>query len=599
MQQDFNEHVSHLPKHLLEYVVDQNYIHYTAIDQAVWRYVMRQNVNYLPSVCHGSYLEGLEKTGISIESIPSMYGMSRILKDIGWYAVAVDGFIPPTIFMEFQAHNVLVIAADIRRIDHIGYTPAPDILHEAAGHAPIIADPDYADYLKRFGEIGSKAFSSSEDMVLFEAIRELSILKEAPQIENDVINQAEKKLLDLQNNLTSLSEMAKIRNLHWWTVEYGLIGKLDSPKIYGAGLLSSISESVNCLSENVLKIPYTIDASNVTFDITKEQPQLFVAKNFKHLNLVLDEFSNKMAYKVGGDYAIELAIDYPDIATCVLDSGVQISGLFQELIKKTTNNSDNHSVVYLKTNGPTALSYNNKEIQNHGVSFHRDGFGCPIGEIINIKNLNSLKNQLNKIVKVKYDTGVEIEGCLFDYIENDNQEIIILSFKNCIVKYFTESNNRKNESILFEPSWGIFDLLIGEKIISSYPGAADKNSFPIKKIDFKSKTIQPVFSQKEKALHDLYASVRDIREFTHLNSTPWIPPHHQDELLRILELLKIEFKNDWLLTLEICELTYAYEFDDKIYKLAHAYLMSIKKTHPQYQKLILDGLNSIDDVLYK
>ena len=122
MEKSYNQHVPHLPKHLLQYVVDQNYTHYTSIDQAVWRYVMRQNVNYLPSVCHGSYLEGLKKTGLGIESIPSMYGMSRILKDIGWYAVAVDGFIPPTIFMEFQAHNVLVIAADIRQINHIGYT---------------------------------------------------------------------------------------------------------------------------------------------------------------------------------------------------------------------------------------------------------------------------------------------------------------------------------------------------------------------------------------------------------------------------------------------------------------------------------------------
>jgi phenylalanine-4-hydroxylase len=37
-----------------------------------------------------------------------------------------------------------------------------------------------------------------------------------------------------------LSEMAQIRNLHWWTVEYGLIGTLDNPKIYG--LLSSIGK---------------------------------------------------------------------------------------------------------------------------------------------------------------------------------------------------------------------------------------------------------------------------------------------------------------------------------------------------------------------
>jgi phenylalanine-4-hydroxylase len=56
-----------------------------------------------------------------------------------------------------------------------------------------------------------------------------------------------------------LSEMAQIRNLHWWTVEYGLIGTLDNPKIYGAGLLSSIGAW--CMTDEVQKIPYSIDAA--------------------------------------------------------------------------------------------------------------------------------------------------------------------------------------------------------------------------------------------------------------------------------------------------------------------------------------------------
>jgi phenylalanine-4-hydroxylase len=64
-----------------------------------------------------------------------MYGMNRILTEIGWAAVAVDGFNPT--FMEFQAYNVLVIASDIRQLEHIEYTPAPDIIHEGAGHAPL------------------------------------------------------------------------------------------------------------------------------------------------------------------------------------------------------------------------------------------------------------------------------------------------------------------------------------------------------------------------------------------------------------------------------------------------------------------------------
>ena len=70
---------------------------------------MRKNIQYLSKTAHESYVEGLKKTGIEIDQIPSMYGMNRILKKIGWAAVAVDGFIPPNAFMEFQAYKVLVI----------------------------------------------------------------------------------------------------------------------------------------------------------------------------------------------------------------------------------------------------------------------------------------------------------------------------------------------------------------------------------------------------------------------------------------------------------------------------------------------------------
>ena len=51
--------------------------------------------------------------------------------------------------------------------------------------------------------------------------------KEAPQIDKSLVQQAEDKVLNLQSNISSLSEMAKIRNLHWWTVEYGLIGSIN------------------------------------------------------------------------------------------------------------------------------------------------------------------------------------------------------------------------------------------------------------------------------------------------------------------------------------------------------------------------------------
>ena len=165
--------LSRIPEHLLQYCVQQPYDLYTWQDHAVWRFVMRQNVAYLGRYAHEKYIQGLKETGINIDKIPDMHTMNQILSKTGWAAVAVDGFIPPSAFMEFQAHKILVIAADIRTIDQIEYTPAPDIIHEAAGHAPIIADPEYAAYLRYFGEVGSKAFSSAADYELYEAIRHL------------------------------------------------------------------------------------------------------------------------------------------------------------------------------------------------------------------------------------------------------------------------------------------------------------------------------------------------------------------------------------------------------------------------------------------
>src|SRR5450432_2581683 len=239
-----NSAVAALPKHLLQFAVDQRYDDYTSVDHAVWRFIMRQNVFFLKEYAHKVYFQGLLDTGISFDRIPRIQEMKDILGQIDWGAVAVDGFIPPAAFMEFQAYKVLVIACDMRQINHIEYTPAPDIVHEAAGHAPIIVDQEYADYLQRFGAVGAKAMSSSRDCELYEAIRHLSILKELPNPEPNELAEATKLVEERQKNLGDPSEMALLSRFHWWTVEYGLIGPMDNPKIYGAGLLSSIGESV-------------------------------------------------------------------------------------------------------------------------------------------------------------------------------------------------------------------------------------------------------------------------------------------------------------------------------------------------------------------
>ena len=246
-----------------------------------------------------------------------MEGMNRILKEIGWAAVSVDGLFLLLLLWNFKP-IMFVIAADMRTLEHIGYTPAPDIIHEAAGHAPIIANPEYAEYLRRFGQIGAKAIASGYDQEVYEAIRKLSQVKEDPNAAKEDINRAEAKVLELQSMDVEASELAKIRNLHWWTVEYGLIGDIESPKIYGAGLLSSIEESTYCLSDEVKKLSYSIQAANQSFDITNPQPQLYVTPNFAHLSYVLEEFADQMSLRRGGLEGILKLVDSKQLGTIEL-----------------------------------------------------------------------------------------------------------------------------------------------------------------------------------------------------------------------------------------------------------------------------------------
>lgn len=573
---ELNEVTQKLPKHLHKYIVNQSYEEYTAQNQAVWRYVMRINVNYLSKVAHSSYVQGLKKAGISIEGIPRMEGMNRILKDIGWAAVSVDGFIPPNAFMEFQAYNVLVIASEIRTIDHITYTPAPDIIHEAAGHAPIIANPEYAEYLRRFGEIGSKAISSSKDHEMYEAVRLLSILKEDPNSSQNEIIQAQNKVEFLQNNMGVLSEMAQIRNLHWWTVEYGLIGDLKTPEIYGAGLLSSIGESKSCLKPEVKKIPYTIEAAQKNFDITKPQPQLFVTPDFAHLSLVLEQFANTMGLRKGGLSGIHKLIDSKNLGTIELSTGLQVSGIFTNVI------SDEGNPIYVQTNGPTILATRDKELIGHGTHYHADGFGSPIGALkgINIpienmspRDLEAYQIYEGKQITLEFTGGVIVSGEVITGTRDLRGRILLISFKNCTVTY--------KDQVLFEPSWGIYDMAVGKEVVSAYAGPADINSFEdLGKIS-ETKTQKIRYSKSEKELYQLYKKVKDLREDDLIN---------EDQLKEIFEVLQKKYKNDWLLALELYELAFQKDFLTQKVFLKH---LQILKENDMFTKLISDGLELI------
>jgi len=575
---DFNNaQVAALPGHLKQFIVEQHYEKYTPVDQAVWRYVMRQNYSYLKHVAYYPYIKGLQCAGLSIERIPDLQTMNDHLGRIGWGAVTVDGFIPPSAFMEYQAYRVLVIAADIRQLSHIEYTPAPDIIHESAGHAPIIADMDYNNYLSYFGSIGAKAMFSAKDFEQYEAIRHLSILKEAADADEFEIAKAEKRLEYISANMGEPSEMALLSRLHWWTVEYGLIGTLEDPRIYGAGLLSSIGESASCLSGDVAKLWYNIDTVNYSYDITKPQPQLFVTESFQNLIDVLETFADTMAFRRGGAEGLVKAIECRNPATAVYSSGLQVTGIFTDMGLDAQDR-----LTFLRTTGPSALAMDGKELPGHGKHYHRDGFSSPVGRLkdiaIPLEDMNSAQLEqygirLMDTALLEFESGIVLTGLVKAVHQTQEGRTFMVTFENCTVK-------EDNGNVLFQPEWGLYDMAVGERIVSVFNGAADKDAYEELTYVSGQQTQQPEYDARARSLHAIYARVRCIRE----------QGSGFEELPGLFESLRTAHRQDWLAALEVLEILSDRGLYPDLEKQLHVYLELKAAAEPEHAKLIHEGL---------
>ncbi|SDN30221.1 aromatic amino acid hydroxylase [Bacillus sp. OK048] len=569
------EETKKIPRHLQKYVVDQQYEKYTPIDHAVWRYVMRQNHHYLKDTAHQAYVGGLKSSGISVEKIPNVSDMNKALAPFGWGAANIDGFIPGVIFFDFQAHGILPIASDIRKLENIQYTPAPDIIHEAAGHAPILSEEKFSEYVKLFGQIGSKALATSEEHELFEAVRTYSNLLESGKATKAEIEAAKAYFEEKQVAVTQLSEAEQISRLYWWTVEYGLIGTIQDPQIYGAGLLSSVSEGRNSLTASVKKLPFDLQTVIGTgFDITKPQPQLFVCDSFDQLINAVNEFAETMAFKIGGTQSLDKALRSNHTATIQYNSGLQLTGTLKRIIK-----NENGEAIYIQTDGPSALAYNNIELAGHGKNTHKDGFGAPIGRLLHsVKPFEEqtdaeLKNGgivIGKGSTLVYECGIKVSGTPIQFIRKDGK-LLLISFKDCTVSLA--------DQILFHPDWGTYDLAIGECIISVFAGAADSEQFYA---DVEEIETKPLVNRELNPLEVLYGRVREIRKT--------MGKDMETLLEEVIQELTNNYKDDWLLRIEVMELLVKNNLLAAKQLLLKKQLEDIKLLHEEYPVLIERGL---------
>ena len=528
-----------LPSYLKRYCAVQAYDSYTAQDHAVWRHALKQLTAYLSEHAVAIYQQGLNATGITLEKIPRIEDIDARLEKLGWGAVAVEGFIPPKTFLEFQAIRVLPIAADIRRFAHLTYTPAPDIIHEAAGHAPIIADRDYAEYLTRYAELARRAIFSSADIRLYEAIRYLSDIKEMRGVSKEDIAIAQQRLDLVVAEKAEPSEAARVARLYWWTAEYGLVGDLNKPRIYGAGLLSSVLECRTSLSPQTKKLPLSLQALETAYDITEPQPQLFVAQDFTHLHDILATVETEMSFRNGGEEGLRRAKAAETVNTCELDSGLQVSAQIDDY-----EQSDGSWLV--RFTGACQFALQGQELIGHGCRQHPDGYVLLVGKLqdttkhawqLTEADLLKLGLCIGDWTKLSLCGNYQVEGVLLRWYRHDGRLL-----------YLTWADGKITKGTQLIQMFKQYDMVLGTKITSVFGGPAAREEFgeyPIGEASTKPRGAG-AYTNKEKTLYDLYERVATWRAAQY-------SPQPQ-ELTQLVQVIEKQYPDQWLLAEELLEL---------------------------------------------
>ncbi|HTL95446.1 MAG TPA: phenylalanine 4-monooxygenase [Gemmatimonadaceae bacterium] len=234
-------------------LIDQDYARYESEAHAVWRILYERRMMTLRDTGSEVFLHGIERIGLASDRVPDLADVNRRLQPrTGWRAVGVGGFIPAAQFFRCLAQRRFPTTLAVRPRSQLDYLPEPDIFHDVFGHVPMHAEPVFADFLQRFGELGAAARNEHETQAL--------------------------------------------ARLFWFTVEFGLIEEGDGPRVYGSGLISSHGDAANALGPTCERRPFSLEAVIAQpFEIDHFQHVLFVIPSFDELYRAVEELGAQFA----------------------------------------------------------------------------------------------------------------------------------------------------------------------------------------------------------------------------------------------------------------------------------------------------------------
>jgi phenylalanine-4-hydroxylase len=410
-------------------------------------------------------------------------------------------------------------------------------LHEAAGHAPILPEPVFAAYLRRIGELGKLAFTLPEEDRVFRAVYTLSEVKEDPAATTEAVTGAEAELRAALQAAAEPSEAALLSRLYWWTAEYGLVGRPDDYKLYGAGLLSSLGESHSCHAPAVRKIVLDERCVDVAYDITQPQPQLFVAPSFDALHEVLERVAATMAFRHGGELAISRAIRSREVATVQFSSGASVIGVVR---RAGPSGSD---PAYLEIDGPTALAWEGAIVPALEPFMGSTEQCIVIGRLEGGQSLETLTDEKVGTLldvntgrhRLRFDRGTLVEGRLLRAVRHDDGRLILLELE-AVRLTLPDGAPRDVDR---------YALLATGDVVTAHAGAvdarfhADTPFSPVKVPRLRA------YPPEERAMLDLYARA----EQAHRGGGKAI----RDVFPEVHAVLSRDFPQEWLLRWNLLE----------------------------------------------
>ncbi|WP_413061692.1 phenylalanine 4-monooxygenase [Sphingomonas carotinifaciens] len=235
-----------------DWTIPQGWDRYTPEEHATWDTLFERQSRMLPGRVTPEFIAGLDVLRLSRPGIPDFEELSeRLTRATGWSVVAVPGLVPDDVFFDHLANRRFVAGNFIRRPDQLDYLQEPDVFHDVFGHVPLLANPVFADYMQAYGQGGQRA--------------------------------------------GAMGAIQRLSRLYWYTVEFGLVRSGGDLKLYGAGIVSSFTESVFALEDP--------SPNRLGFDLKRVMRTKYRIDDFQQNYFVIDSFEGLLDRTLNTDFA--------------------------------------------------------------------------------------------------------------------------------------------------------------------------------------------------------------------------------------------------------------------------------------------------------